>query len=66
MGIDSIVKGVYIVCRHTNDNPYGYMVAPYRTKEEAEDHIKYQKTVMHNTSGWSILHIKDMEWVTTD
>jgi hypothetical protein len=39
------------------------MVASYQTQFEAENHIKYQKEVMNNIKGWSILHIKDMEWI---
>ena len=39
------------------------MVASYQTQFEAENHIKYQKEVMGNIKGWSILHIKDMEWI---
>ena len=63
MGTDSLFNGAYIVCRHTEYNPYGAMVASYQTQFEAENHIKYQKEVMGNIKGWSILHIKDMEWI---
>lgn len=65
MGTDSIFSGAYIVCRHSDCNPYGAMVASYKTQEEAENHIEFQKKSMNNKTGWSILHIKDMEWIPT-
>ena len=65
MGTDSLFSGAYIVCRHSDCNPYGAMVASYKTQEEAEGHIKFQKESVGNKTGWSILHIKDMEWIPT-
>lgn len=64
MGTDSIFNGAYIVCRHSELAPYGKMVASYGTEQEAKNHIQYQKEHMNNKTGWSILHIKDMEWIS--
>lgn len=63
MGTDSIRKGVYITCAHDSTSPYGRMVREYSTLEEAEEHIRYQKEEMGSKANWSILHIKDMEWI---
>lgn len=64
MGVDSIYKGVYIVCVHSEWEPYGRMVTDYKTEEEAQGHIKFQKEHMGSTAHWNILHIKDMEWIS--
>ena len=63
MGTDSLFKGCYVVCVHSHWEPYGRMVTSYHTEEEAQNHIKYQRTHMGNTDRWSVLHIKDLEWI---
>lgn len=64
MGTESLSKGCYVTCAYDKMSPYGRMVASYSTFEEADDHIRFQKESMGSTARWSILHIKDMEWIT--
>ena len=61
MGIDSLFRDCYVVCVYSHWDPYGRMVASYHTEEEAQNHIKYQRTHMGNTDRWNVLHIKDLE-----
>jgi len=63
MGVESLFRGCYVVCTYSSSDPYGRMVASYHTEEEAQKHIKYQRTHMGNTNYWNILHIKDLEWI---
>lgn len=64
MGTDSLFKGCYITCVHNNQSPYGRMVSAYNNIEDAKSHIKYQKEKMAHKGFWSILHIKDLEWIS--
>jgi len=64
MGVDSINNNSYIVCVYDSSNPYGRMVNAYKTKEEAKDHIKFQKEKMGSKAYWNILHIVEMEWIS--
>lgn len=64
MGTESLYKGCYVTCVYDNMSPFGRMVASYRTFEEANEHIRFQKEDMGSKAHWSILHIKDMEWIT--
>lgn len=65
MGTDSLFKDCYVTVVHSDSDSdlYGRMVNCYPTEEEALGHIKYQKEVMGSAKHWSILHIKDMEWL---
>lgn len=63
MGTESIFKGCYITCAYDSISPYGRMVCSYKTLEEAKEHIRYQKEEMNSKARWSILHIKDCEWI---
>lgn len=63
MGTDNLFKDCYVVVVHNHYNPYGSMVASCRTEKEAIDCIKYQKEQMNISGSWSIVHIKDIEWL---
>lgn len=63
MGTESLFKGCYVTCAHDSASPYGRMVCFYKTLEEANNHIRFQKERMGSKANWSILHIKDMEWI---
>lgn len=63
MGTESLHKDCYVTCAYDIMSPYGRMVCSYKTLEEANDHIRYQKEHMSSKANWSILHIKDMEWI---
>lgn len=63
MGTESLSKGCYVTCAHDSTDPYGRMVCTYSTLEEANNHIRFQKEHMGSKANWSILHIKDMEWI---
>lgn len=65
MGTDSIFKNCYITCVHDNQSPYGRMVNSYDNLEDAKNHIKYQKKMGH-PGHWSIMHIKDLEWISCE
>lgn len=56
MTILSFARG-YIVCADD------HMVCHYNTLSEANDHIRHQKEEMHSKAYWSILHVKDYEWI---
>lgn len=64
MGTESLSKGCYVTCAYDHMDPWGRMACSYPTLEEANDHIRYQKEYMGSKANWSILHIKDMEWIT--
>lgn len=64
MVTESLFKGCYVTCAYDHMDPYGRMVCSYSTLEEANEHIRYQKEHMGSKANWSILHIKDMEWIT--
>jgi len=68
MGTDSIFKDCYItvVYGDTDTDCHGRMVESFKTKEDALNHIRYQKEVMKSYKHWSILHIKDMEWLSVN
>lgn len=53
----SSMKIGYIVTADEN------LVTIYDTLEEAQSHIQYQKEKIHSTKHWSIIHIKDLEWL---
>lgn len=63
MGTDSLFKDCYVAVVHSDSEPFGRMVASYSTEEEAQNHIRYQKERMGSIKHWSILHIKDIEWL---
>ena len=64
MGIENLHSGCYVVCKYDDISPYGRMVMSYKTEQEAREHIQYQCECMKNPKGWTILHIKDMEWIS--
>lgn len=66
MGTDSITRNCYITIVHDSTSPYGRMACSYPTLEEAKGHIAYQKTHMGSKAHWSILHIKDIEWIKAE
>ena len=63
METESLSKGCYVTCAYDKESPFGRMVASYRTFEEANEHIRFQKEDMGSAARWNILHIKDMEWI---
>lgn len=56
MNPSDLTRGFWTIC----DNRF---ITLHQTLQDAKEHIKFQTEVMHSKGNWSIVHIKDYEFI---